>query len=115
MILDLVGGPYLAGNQKVLAPRGRHVVVGVTGGPKTEIDLRALMTRRGSIRGTVLRSRSTADKVALTEAFERQVLPHFASGALRPVVDRIVPATDAPAAHGLLENNATFGKVLLRW
>lgn len=115
VILDLVGGPYLAGNQKVLARRGRHIVVGVTGGARVAIDLRALMTRRGSIRGTVLRSRPLEEKVALTRAFERDALPSFASGALRPVVDRILAADEAPEAHRLLEANATFGKVLLRW
>jgi len=115
VILDLVGGPYLAGNQKVLAPRGRHIVVGVTGGAKAEVDLRALMGRRGSLRGTVLRARPLEEKVALTRAFAEQALPHFASGALRPVVDRVLPASEAPEAHRLLEANATFGKVLLRW
>ncbi|HKJ01569.1 MAG TPA: NAD(P)H-quinone oxidoreductase [Longimicrobiales bacterium] len=115
VILDLVGGPYLAGNQKVLAGRGRHIVVGVTGGARTEIDLRALMVRRGSIRGTVLRSRPVEEKIALTRAFARDALPSFASGDIEPVVDRILPAREAPEAHRLLERNATFGKVLLRW
>jgi putative PIG3 family NAD(P)H quinone oxidoreductase len=115
VILDLVGGPYLAGNQKVLAPRGRHIVVGVTGGPRTEIDLRALMGRRGSIRGTVLRARPLEEKVALTRAFERQALPRFGDGSIVPVVDRVLPAGKAADAHALLERNETFGKVLLRW
>lgn len=115
VILDLVGGPYLAGNQKVLASRGRHVVVGVTGGALTDIDLRALMVRRGSIRGTVLRARPLEEKVALTRAFERDALAHFESGAMSPVLDRILPADEAPEAHRLLEDNVTFGKVLLRW
>lgn len=115
VILDLVGGPYLAGNQQVLALRGRHIVVGVTGGPVTEIDLRALMGRRGSIRGTVLRARTLDEKVSLTRAFEERALPLFASGTLQPVVHRVLPADEAPAAHRLLEENRTFGKVLLAW
>ena len=115
VILDLVGGPYLAGNQKVLALRGRHIVVGVTGGARTDVDLRALMARRGSIRGTVLRARPLEEKVALTRAFEQEALPRFESGALSPVLDRILPAENAPEAHRLLEDNVTFGKVLLRW
>ena len=115
VILDLVGGPYLAGNQKVLALRGRHIVVGVTGGARTDVDLRALMARRGSIRGTVLRARPLEEKVALTRAFEREALPRFESGALSPVLDRILSAAEAPEAHRLLEDNVTFGKVLLRW
>lgn len=115
VILDLVGGPYLAGNQRVLAPRGRHIVVGVTGGARTDIDLRALMTRRGSLRGTVLRARPVDERVALTRAFERDALPRFADGSLRPVLDRVLPAARAAEAHALLEANDTFGKVLLRW
>ena len=115
VILDLVGGPYLAGNQRVLAPGGRLIVVGVTGGPKAEVDLRALMTRRASVRGTVLRVRPLEEKIALTRAFQDQLLGRFASGELRPVVQEIVPAGEAPRAHRLLEENATFGKVLLGW
>lgn len=115
VILDLVGGPYLAGNQKVLAKRGRHIVVGVTGGSSADIDLRTLMVKRGSIRGTVLRSRSLEEKVTLTRAFERDALPKFESGAMSPVVDRVLEAAEVPEAHRLLESNGTFGKVLLRW
>lgn len=115
VILDLVGGPYLAGNQRVLAPGGRLIVVGVTGGSTAQIDLRALMTRRASLRGTVLRVRPLEEKIALTRAFEEQALRGFTSGVLRPVVDRVLSAGDAPEAHRLLEANATFGKVLLRW
>lgn len=115
VILDLVGGPYLAGNQRVLAPGGRLIVVGVTGGATAQVDLRALMTRRASIRGTVLRVRTLDEKIALTRAFEDRALGGFTTGELRPVVDRMLPAGDAPAAHRLLEANATFGKVLLLW
>ncbi|MDA0313041.1 MAG: NAD(P)H-quinone oxidoreductase [Gemmatimonadetes bacterium] len=115
VILDLVGGPYLAGNQSVLAAQGRHVVVGVPGGPKAEIDLRALMARRGSIRGTVLRARPLAEKEALARAFERDVLPGFNNQELRPVIDSIFPAAEAAQAHRRVESNGTFGKVLLEW
>ena len=115
VILDLVGGPYLEGNHQILAAGGRHIVVGVTGGARAEVDLRALMTRRASMRGTVLRARPLEEKVALTRAFEERALPLFADGRVRPVVDRIVPAAEAAEAHRLLEGNETFGKVLLRW
>ena len=115
VILDLVGGPYLAGNQKVLALRGRHIVVGVTGGSIAQVDLRALMGRRGSIRGTVLRARPLVEKVALTRAFVEDVLPHFEAGRMAPVVDRVFPAAEAAAAHAYMETNANFGKILLEW
>jgi NADPH:quinone reductase-like Zn-dependent oxidoreductase len=115
VILDLVGGPYLAGNQRVVAERGRHIVVGVPAGAEAAIDLRALMGRRASIRGTVLRARPLAEKVALARAFAQHVLPGFDSGELVPVIDRVFPATEAAAAHAYMESNANFGKILLEW
>lgn len=115
VILDLVGGPYLAGNQRVLAKRGRHVVVGVTGGAKAEVDLRALMRTRGSVRGTVLRARSQREKAEIALGFTRVVVPRFEDGSLKPVVDRVFPPEEAAQAHRLVETNGTFGKVLLQW
>ncbi len=115
VILDLVGGPYLAGNQKVLAPRGRHVVVGVPGGARAEVDLRELMARRGRIMGTVLRARPLAEKAELARRFTEDVVPGLAEGSLRPVIDRILPAAQAPEAHRAMERNENFGKILLSW
>ena len=115
VILDLVGGPYLAGNQKVLARRGRHVVVGVPGGAKAEIDLRALMVKRGRIHGTVLRARGRPEKAELARRFTEGVLPGFVEGSLQPVIDRILPASDVAQAHAAMERNENFGKILLSW
>ncbi len=115
VILDLVGGPYLSGNQRVLARRGRHIVVGVSGGSSAPVDLRALMGRRGSIRGTVLRARPLEEKTELVCAFQDQVVPFLNDGSVRPVVDRVVPAAEAGDAHRAIEANETFGKILLRW
>ena len=115
VILDLVGGAYLAGNQRVLAQRGRHIVVGVPSGPQAEIDLRALMSARGSIRGTVLRARSTEEKAELVRAFSDEVVPMLVDGRVRPVVDSILPAAEAAEAHRRVASNETFGVVLLRW
>lgn len=115
VILDLVGGPYLAGNQRVIAERGRHIVVGVPAGAEATLDLRGLMGRRASIRGTVLRARPLAEKEALARAFTRDVLPGFAAGELRPVIDRTFPAAEAAEAHRYMEENRNFGKILLEW
>jgi NADPH:quinone reductase len=115
VILDLVGGPYLEGNQRVIAQRGRHIVVGVPGGSDATISLRTLMGRRASIRGTVLRARPLPEKEALAEAFTREVLPGFAAGELRPVIDRSFPAEEAREAHRYMEENRNFGKILLAW
>ena len=115
LIVDLVGGPYLADNQKVLARGGRHIVIGVSGGPRAEIDLRALMGKRASIRGTVLRARPVEDKAALALAFEERVLPLLRSGVVRPIVDRVYAPEDVGEAHRTLEKNDSFGKLLLEW
>lgn len=115
VILDLVGGPYLEGNQKVVAPRGRHIVVGVPAGAEGVLNLRALMGRRASIRGTVLRARPLPEKVALAEAFAAHVLPGFATGELAPVIDKVFPAAAVVAAHARMEGNENFGKLLLEW
>ena len=115
VILDLVGGPYLEGNQRVVAERGRHIVVGVPGGSEATISLRLLMVRRASIRGTVLRARPLPEKEALARAFAAEVLPGFAAGELRPVIDRTFPAAGAAAAHAYMEENRNFGKILLEW
>lgn len=115
VILDLVGGAYLEGNQKVLANRGRHIVVGVPGGAKAQFDLTSLMIRRGSIRGTTLRSRPLNQKADLAIAFESDVIPGFEAGELKAVVDCIFPAEEVQAAHMHMEENRNFGKILLVW
>lgn len=115
VILDLVGAAYLSGNQRVLAPRGRHVVVGTPSGARAEIDLGALMRRRASIRGTVLRVRSTEEKASLARAFEERVVPWFEDGSMKPIVDRTFGPDQAGEAHRLMEENRTFGKLLLVW
>jgi len=115
VILDLVGGAYLSGNQRVLAEGGRHVVVGVPSGPKAEIDLRVLMGRRASIRGTVLRARSVEEKAELARRFEERVLPWLEDGSVKPVLDRTWAPGSAAEAHRSMERNETFGKLLLVW
>ena len=115
VILDLVGGPYAAGNLAALAPRGRWIVVGVPGGQKAEIDLRALMRKRASIRGTVLRARPLAEKIDLTRAFRERVSPHVQSGAIQPVIDRTYAPEEVAAAHTRMEANRNFGKIIITW
>jgi NADPH:quinone reductase len=115
VILDLVGGAYLEGNLEVLGERARWVVVGVPGGSTGPLDLRRLMSRRALIRGTVLRPRPREEKARLAREFERLVVPGFETGSLRPVVDSVLAARDAPEAHRRIEANETFGKMLLSW
>ena len=115
VILDLVGGPYLSGNQKVIALKGRHVVVGVPGGLSGTIDLRAMMGKRVTLRGTVLRARSLQEKVELTESFEKDILPFFGGGAILPVVEKIFSPDEVADAHNMMACNENFGKLLIDW
>ena len=113
VILELVGCPHFPANLEVLARRGRIVVVSVAAGSEIELPLLALMQKRATICGTVLRSRPLEEKAAAVRAFEREVVPGLASGRLRPIVDSIYPAADVAAAFDRLEGRGKLGKVLL--
>lgn len=114
VILDVVGGPYLSRNLDALALEGRLVVIGLQGGAKSEVSLRQLLSQRLSVMGATLRARSTDDKAALAAQVRADVLPGFADGSLRPVVDRVLPLTDASEAHRVMEAGEHIGKILLR-
>lgn len=115
VILDLVGGPYVAGNLAALAERGRWIVVGVPGGATADFDLRGLMRKRASVTGTVLRARPIEEKIELARAFESRVIPLFEEGEATPVIDRTFAPNQAPDAHRRMEENRNFGKLLLVW
>ncbi|HZK77674.1 MAG TPA: zinc-binding dehydrogenase, partial [Gemmatimonadaceae bacterium] len=114
-VLDLVGGSYLAGNMKVVVSRGRIILVGLTGGRTQEIQLGVMLHKRLHIFGTVLRSRSTDEKISLAEEFAERILPSFDDGSLVPVIDRVMPFTEIRRAHDVMESNDTFGKIVLSW
>ncbi len=114
-IVDLVGGNYLDGNLRVLALKGRIVVVGLTAGAMTQINMGALLRYRLTIVGTTLRARPLEEKIALAREFAERGVPLFESGALKPVVDRVFSFDQIRDAHKLMESNATFGKIVLRW
>lgn len=115
VILDLVGAPYLARNQAAVAVGGRHVVVGVPGGTRADIDLRALMARRTRLLGTVLRARGVEEKAELAEEFSAEVMPGFLDGRLLPVIDGVFPVERAEEAHRRMEANENFGKIVMVW
>jgi NADPH2:quinone reductase len=114
-IVDLVGGDYLEGNLRVLALRGRIVVVGLTAGATTQFNMGLLLRKRLTMVGTVLRARPLEEKIALARDFATHAIPMFDAGLLKPVIDRVLPFAEIRAAHELMESNATFGKIVLRW
>lgn len=114
-VLDLVGGPYLADNLRVLSPQGRAIVVGTVAGARAELDLGLLLRKRLHLSGTILRSRPLEEKIALAREFADRVLPLLDSGRLRPVVDRVFSFSEIRDAHRVMESNESFGKLVLRW
>lgn len=114
VILDCVGGSYLEGNVGALRPRGRLVIIGLMGGTKADVNLGLLVSRRLRIIGSVLRTRTLPEKVAITDAFTAEVMPLFRNGTLKPVVDKVFPIADAAAAHDYVAANKNFGKVVLQ-
>lgn len=113
VILDLVGGPYLAANLEALAPRGRLMLVGTTAGGSAPLDFSIVMRKRLHIMGTVLRARSTEEKAGATRRFAAHVVPLLARELVRPVIDSVYDLQEVRAAHERLESNESFGKVVL--
>lgn len=113
VILDPVGADYLQRNIHLLRPRGRLVLIGLLGGSHTEISLARVLMRRLRIIGSVLRSRSLAEKTQIADAFRQKVWPLFQAGQLQPVIDQILPIQEVEKAHGLMAANKTIGKVVL--
>jgi putative PIG3 family NAD(P)H quinone oxidoreductase len=115
VIFDLVGASYFEENLKSLAPKGRLMLVGLTGGSVAEFNLGIALNKRLMIRGTVLRSRSDREKAQAVAAFLDEIVPLFESGAVRPNVDRVFDFHEVRSAHEYLESNEAIGKVVLRF
>jgi len=115
VIIDTLGASALAANLDLLAPLGRLVVLGTMTGATAPIDLGVVLRKRLTIVGTAMRSRGSVERRALLARFSADVLPHLASGALQPLVDSVVPMSEAARGYELLAGNGTFGKVVLAW
>jgi NADPH:quinone reductase len=113
VILELVGAPHMAENLVSLTKKGRIVVVGARPGDEATITLRDLMSRRGRVIGTTLRTRALEEKATLIQEFGRRIVPFFSNGRVRPIVDRIFQLADAADAFDYVRAPGKFGKVLL--
>lgn len=114
VILDPVSGTALPEHLQLLRNDGRLVLIGLMGGRHADIDLARLLMKRLRLIGSTLRSRSADAKAALIADMAVQVWPHFSSGALRPIVDKVFPLEEAEAAHAWVAGNHNTGKVVLR-
>lgn len=113
VILDVIGAKYLARNLEALAYNGRLVIIGLQGGTKAELNLNTLLTKRGAILATSLRGRPDEEKAAIVASVRAHVWPLIEAGSIEPVVDRVLPITEAARAHDVIEAGAHVGKVVL--
>ena len=113
VILELVGAPNLPADLEALATGGRIVVIGVGAGAKAEVNLLALMAKRGALRASTLRTRPLEEKALTARALEREVLPGIASGALRVPVAETFALADAERAYDRFTSGGKVGKVVL--
>jgi NADPH:quinone reductase len=113
VILELVGAPNLGANLKAIATQGRIVVIGIGAGAKGELNLRDLMTKRATLRASTLRARPLEEKAAAARALEREVLPRFASGALRVPIAETFPLERAAEAYDRFAEGGKIGKIVL--
>ena len=116
VIIDPLGAPAFADNLDALNPLGRLVLIGFLQGSKaSEVDLRAILTKRATVVGTVMRARSLEERRAIAGEYREHLLPRFERGVLKPIVGDVVPMTEIAHAHQVMEKNETFGKVVLTW
>jgi putative PIG3 family NAD(P)H quinone oxidoreductase len=113
VVLELVGGSYLAEDLRCTQILGRIVLVGLLAGAKTELELGLVLRKRLRILGTVLRARPLEEKIAAVRAFESQVVPLLVRGVVKPVIDCVMPLAEAARAHERMASNAGFGKIVL--
>jgi NADPH2:quinone reductase len=113
VILELVGAPNLAENVKALDTLGRIVVIGISAGAKAELNLGALMGKRGRISASMLRARSLEEKATVARAVERHVLPLIARGAVAVPIAETFALDDAPAAYERFAAGGKLGKIVL--
>src|SRR5215212_2661014 len=113
VVLDLNGGPYFAASLAAMALRGRIILIGGVAGGKADVDLYQILGKRLHVIGTVLRARSLTEKIEITTAFGREVVPLLQKGTIQPVIDSVFPLEQIQDAHRRLESNETFGKVVL--
>lgn len=113
VILDMVGGDYVARNLRCIALHGRIVNIAFQKGSKVEVDLLPIMVKRLTLTGSTLRPRSVAEKAEIARSLEAKVWPLFAAGRCKPAIFKTFPLADAAGAHRLMETSQHVGKIVL--
>jgi NADPH2:quinone reductase len=115
VVLDMVAGDYVAREVQCAADDGRIVIIAVQGGVQSGFNAGEVLRRRLTITGSTLRPRPVAFKAAIAAALRQRVWPLIEAGRIRPVIHRVFPAAQAPAAHALIESGQHVGKIVLDW
>lgn len=113
VVLDMVGGAYVARNLQVLSTEGRLVMIATQGGSMGEIDVLRIMQQRLVVTGSTLRARDKEFKRAIKAKLLQQVWPLLESGKIRPIIDKVFPLSEAAAAHAWMERGEHKGKIVL--
>lgn len=113
LVLDMVGGDYLARDIEAMAIGGRHVSIAVLGGAQATFNIQIMMVKRLTLTGSTLRPRSVADKAAIAGALKAKVWPLLEAGTVKPVMHATFPLADAAQAHTLMESGSHIGKLVL--
>ena len=113
VILDMVGGDYIARNIAAAARDGRIISIAFLKGSRADIDLLPMMLKRLTLSGSTLRPRTVAEKASICRALEAKVWPRIAAGEIRPQIFRTFALNDAALAHTLMESSAHVGKIVL--
>jgi len=114
LILDMVGGEYIARNLRALADDGRLVQIAFLQGPKVEVNFSTIMVRRLTVTGSTLRPQSDLAKARIAADLRARLWPLIEAGRVRPVIDSEFPLAEASAAHARMESSAHVGKIVLR-
>ena len=113
VILDMVGGDYIARNIKLAARDGRIVNIAYLNGSRAEVDFLPVMLKRLTLTGSTLRIRPVADKAGIADALQKTVWPLLAAGKIKPIIHKTFPLTEVAAAHALMETSSHIGKIIL--
>ena len=115
VVLDMVAGDYVGREVECLAEDGRLAIIATQGGNAAHIDAGLVLRKRLTLSGSTLRPRSVAYKSALARELRERVWPLIEAGRVRPVIHQVFPATQAAAAHALMESSTHVGKIVLTW
>jgi NADPH2:quinone reductase len=113
VILDMVGGDYIARNIEAAARDGRIVSIAFLNGSTAEVNFMPVMLKRLTLTGSTLRPRSVEEKAAIATALKEKVWPLLVSGRVKPLIDASFPLADAAKAHALMEKSSHIGKIVL--